>query len=219
MPIQINEYIEHTYLKPDTTTADVRRICEEAMQHKFAAICIPPFFVREARRVLGEYSKVKLATVVAYPMGYSAIAAKSEEIKRAVDEGADDIDAVLNIAAVKSGMWNHVEHDIQGIALATHLRGKVLKLILEVGLLTQEEIQRVSALALEEKVKFLKTSTGMHGIPTTPEQVQLLKKVADPAFKIKASGGIRTRAEAEALVAAGADRIGTSSALQIIQDK
>jgi deoxyribose-phosphate aldolase len=212
----IYQFLEHTLLRPDTTTADVRRVCEEAMQHQMAGVCIPPLHVREARRVLGEYAKVKLSTVVGFPMGYTALAAKTEEIKRAVDEGADEIDGVINLAALKSGNWNHVEHDIEGMALATNMRGKALKLIVEMGMLTEAELLRVCQQALASKVKFLKTGTGYHGHPATPDMVRLLKKIADPSFKIKASGGIKTKAEAKALVDAGADRIGTSSAMNMI---
>lgn len=216
MDQKINPYLEHTLLKVDTNATDVRKICEEALQHGFAAVCIPPPFVREARRVLGEMSKVKLVTVVAFPMGYSALPAKTEEIKRAIDEGADEIDGVLNIAAVKSGMWNHVEHDIEGMALASNMKGKILKLILEMGLLTKAEIEKVAAQALTSRVKYLKTSTGMHGHPTTVEMVRQLRAIADPSLKIKASGGIKTAELARQLIAAGADRIGTSSAMDMI---
>ncbi|HNG88612.1 MAG TPA: 2-deoxyribose-5-phosphate aldolase, partial [Saprospiraceae bacterium] len=119
--------LEHTLLRPDTTLPEVRRLCEEAQQHTFAGVCIPPLFVRDARRILGEDSRTRLVTVIAFPMGYTAIAAKSEEIKRAVDDGADDVDTVINLAAVKSGYWNHVEHDIDSVARAAHMRGRTLK--------------------------------------------------------------------------------------------
>lgn len=213
---QINQFLEHTLLKVDCTAADVRRVCEEALEHQFAGVCIPPLYVREARRIIGEQNKVKVVTVVAFPMGYSALAAKTEEIKRAIDEGADEIDGVLNVAAVKSGQWNHVEHDIEGMALATNMRGKSLKLILEMALLTPEEVEHVAALSLASRVKYLKTSTGMHGHPTTPDMIRRLRKVADPAMKIKASGGISTRELALQMIEAGADRVGTSSALKMI---
>ena len=212
----LNQYIEHTLLKLDTSTNDVRRICEEANAHQFAGICIPPYFVREAKRALGEDSKVKVITVIAFPMGYSALAAKTEEIKRAIEEGADEVDRVLHLAALKSGNWNHVENDIEGMALATNMKGKSLKLILEMGFLSQEELARVCGFALNSRVKFLKTSTGMHGHPVTPEMVKLLRKVADPSLKIKASGGVKTAAQAAALIAAGADRIGTSSGIALV---
>jgi len=209
--------IEHTLLKPDCSLDDVRRICDEATQMGFVGVCIPPFFVRDAKRALGEESRVRVATVVGFPMGYTAIAAKSEEIKRALDEGADEIDAVLNIAAVKSGNWNHVSHDVDGIARATYIRGRTSKLILECGLLTEEEIRQVADIAREAGIHYLKTGTGFHGHPATPDMVRLLKSLAGDKMKVKASGGIRTRAGAEALVKAGADRLGTSAGLEIMK--
>jgi deoxyribose-phosphate aldolase len=208
--------IEHTILKPDCSLEDVRRVCEEANQYGFVGVCIPPFFVRDAKRILGENSRVRLATVVGFPMGYSAIAAKSEEIKRAVEEGVDEIDAVVNIAAVKSGNWNHVRHDVDGIARATHIRGRVSKLILECGLLTEAEIRQIAEIAHGEGIHYLKTGTGFHGYPATEEMVRLLKSLAGNTMKVKASGGIRTRAGAEALVKAGADRLGTSSGIDLV---
>jgi deoxyribose-phosphate aldolase len=165
---ELAKFIEHTVLKPDTTLSDVRRMCEEAQNHRFAGVCIPPLFVREARRILGENARIKVATVVGFPMGYSAIPAKSEEIKRALEEGADEIDAVINIAAVKSNNWNHVQHDIDAVALATHMRGRTLKIILECGLLTDTEIKKVCELAADARVVWLKTGTGFHGHLATP---------------------------------------------------
>lgn len=209
-------FIEHTLLKPDCTLQDVRRLCEEALQYQFAAVCIPPFYVRDAKRVLGEDTKVRVATVVGFPMGYVAIAAKSEEIKRAVDEGVDDIDAVVNIAAIKSQNWNHVHHDIDSIARATHMRGRTSKLILECGLLTSEEIGRVGAMAKEAGIHYLKTGTGFHGFPATVDMVKTLKMLAGNDMKIKAAGGIRTRETAEALLQAGADRLGTSAGVALV---
>ncbi|TNE65689.1 MAG: deoxyribose-phosphate aldolase [Bacteroidetes bacterium] len=207
--------IEHTILKPDCAIQDIKRICNEAIRGNFAGVCIPPFYVRDARRILGEESPISVVTVVGFPMGYTAIAAKSEEIKRAVDEGADEIDAVLHIAALKSDNWNHVQHDIEGIARATAMRGRKSKLILECGLLTEDEIRRVCDIAREAGIHYLKTGTGFHGFPATVEMVKLLKSCADAEMKVKAAGGIRTKELAEALVAAGADRIGTSAGLAL----
>ena len=212
----LNTFLEHTLLKIDTTITDVRRMCEEALKHDMGGVCIPPLFVREAKRIVGESARTKVVTVIAFPMGYSALAAKTEEIKRALDEGADEIDGVINMAALKSGNWNHVENDIEGMALATNLKGKAFKLILEMQFLSEEELQKVAAQAVISRVKYLKTSTGMHGNPVTPEQIKLLRKIADPSLKIKASGGVKTKKQAIELIQAGADRIGTSSALEIL---
>jgi deoxyribose-phosphate aldolase len=214
---ELAKFIEQTILKPDTTLTDVRRVCEEALQYGFAGICIPPLFVRDARRILDAAgAKTRLVTVVGFPMGYSAIAAKSEEIKRANDDGADEIDAVVNIAAIKSGQWNHVRNDIEALTLATNMRGKTLKLILECGLLTNDEIRQVCETATGARIGWLKTGTGFHGHPATPEMVRSLQQMAPESVKIKAAGGIRTHAQAQALLDAGAARIGTSAGVEII---
>ena len=206
----IAKHIEHTILTPDCSIQDVKRVCDEALKHGFAGVCIPPLYVRDARRMLGDDGRVRVVTVVGFPMGYSAIAAKSEEIKRACDEGADDIDAVLNIAAAKSGNWNHVNNDIDSMARAIHMRGRTMKLILECGLLTADEISQAIAAADLVGCAFMKTGTGFHGHPATVEMVRQLRSLTPAHIKIKAAGGIRTRELAEALIAAGAERIGTS---------
>lgn len=218
--MHIASYIEQTALRPETTAADVRKICEQAQKYAFAGVCIPPLYVREARRLLDDiFPKARVVTVVGFPMGYSAIAAKNEEIKRATDEGADEIDAVVNIAAIKNGMWNHVANDIEAAALATNMRGKTLKLILECGLLNPDELARCCDLAVKSRVAWLKTGTGFHGHPATPEMVRLLRDMAPAHIKIKAAGGIRSLEQAQALVAAGAARIGTSAGVEIVEKK
>lgn len=214
---EIAKFIEQTILKPDTSLADVRRVCEEAQKHGFVGVCVPPLFVRDARRFMDERNlKTRIVTVVGFPMGYSGIAAKSEEIKRATEDGADEIDAVVNIAAIKSAQWNHVGNDIEALALATNLRGRSLKLILECGLLTTEELRRACELASASRVAWLKTGTGFHGHPATPDMVRALRALAPAHIKIKAAGGIRTLADAQALLDAGADRIGTSAGVEIV---
>ncbi len=213
---EFSKFIEHTLLKPDTSLAEVRQLCTEALQYGFHAVCVPPLFVRDARRLLGEDSAIRVVTVVGFPMGYTAIPAKSEEIRRALDEGANDVDAVINIAAIKSENWNHVNHDIDSVARATHMRGRTLKLILECGLLTEAEIRKVCEFAREAQVNWLKTGTGFHGHPATPEMVRKLRAIAPPSMSIKASGGIKTAKDAQALLDAGADRLGTSASLAII---
>ncbi len=216
---EFSKFIEHTLLKPDTSLAEVRQLCEEALKYGFYGVCVPPLFVRDARRMLGEDSIIRVVTVIGFPMGYTAIPAKSEEIRRALDEGANEVDAVINLAAVKSENWNHVNHDIDSVARATHMRGRTLKLILECGLLTEAEIRRVCEFANEARVNWLKTSTGFHGHPATVEMVRQLRAIAPPSMSIKASGGIKTAKEAQALLDAGADRLGTSASLAIIGAK
>jgi deoxyribose-phosphate aldolase len=213
---ELAKFLEHTMLKPDTTVGDVHRLCEEAIRYGFAAICIPPPYVKEARRILGERNRVRIATVVGFPMGYATIAAKSEEIKRAMDDGADDLDAVINIASAKSGLWNNVSRDIDGLSLAAQTRGGTLKLILECGMLTPSELQQVCAIAAESKVLWLKTGTGFFGHDATVDMVKQLRSLAGPSVKIKAAGGIRTVAVAQALLDAGADRLGTSASVALV---
>lgn len=215
---ELSKFIEHTLLKPDTSLAEVRQLCADALKHGFHGVCIPPLFVRDARRALGEDSAIRVVTVVGFPMGYTAIPAKSEEIRRALDEGASDVDVVINLAAVRSENWNHVNHDIDSVARATHMRGRTLKLILECGLLTEAEIRQICGFAQEARVTWLKTGTGFHGHPATVEMVRQLRAIAPASMSIKASGGIKTAKEARALLDAGADRLGTSASLAIIKE-
>lgn len=214
---ELTEVIEHTLLRPDCSPDDIRRLCEESTEHGFFGVCVPPYYVRDAKRFLGDGAATRVCTVISFPMGYSAIVAKSEEGKRAFDDGADEIDAVLNVAAVKSGNWSYVERDVDAVATTTRLRDGVSKLILECALLTEEEIRRVVEIARRTGIHFLKTSTGFLGYPATEAMVQQLKELANGEIKIKAAGGIRTRADAEALLRAGADRLGTSASVDIIR--
>ncbi len=216
---ELSKFIEHTLLKPDTSLAEVRQLCADARQYGFLGVCIPPIYVRDARRLLGEDGAIRVVTVVGFPMGYTAIPSKSEEIRRALEEGADDVDVVINLAAVKSENWNHVHHDIDSVARATHMRGRTLKLILECGLLNEAEMRRICEFALEARVNWVKTGTGFHGHPVTVDMVRTLRAIASPEIKIKASGGIKTAQEAQALLDAGADRLGTTASLAIIGAK
>lgn len=211
----MNKLIDHTYLAPDCTSAAVNRICKEAIDHGLFAVCIPPYFVGMAARALSG-SGVKLATVIAYPFGYAETAVKVQEIRRAMDEGADELDIVINLSAVKSQDWSYVTQDLTSVATTVRLRGKVCKLIIEITELTEAERTSIVQLCNDIKPAFVKTSTGIKGGATVAD-VRYLRANLHPDIKIKASGGIRSLRDAEALVAAGADRIGTSSALAIIQ--
>ncbi len=211
----MNKLIDHTYLAPDCTGATVDRVCAEAITNDFKAVCIPPFFVgRAARNLAG--SNVKLATVVAFPYGYAETAVKVQEIRRAMDEGADELDIVINLSAVKSGDWPYVTTDLSTVATTVRLRGKVSKLIIEMSELTPEEREKIISICNEIKPNFVKTSTGTKGGATVAD-VRYLRANLHPDIKIKASGGIRTKVSAHALVEAGADRIGTSSGLTLIR--
>ncbi len=211
----MNKLIDHTFLSPQATAADIKRLCEEAVEHGFYAVCIPPFFVSRARADLQD-TAVKIATVIAFPYGYSETPIKVAEARRSIEEGADELDIVINIAAVRSGDWNYVKTEIEQMATTLRLKGKVCKLILELGVLTDEERDRLVVICNAVRPDFVKTSTGTQG-GTTVEQVRHLRANLHPEIRIKASGGIRTAAEARALIDAGADRIGTSSGLAILQ--
>jgi deoxyribose-phosphate aldolase len=151
-------------------------------------------------------------------MGYTAISSKVEEVKRAIDEGADEIDMVANLCAVKDGKWAHVRNDIDSVTRATHLKGKIMKLILETALLSEEEIKKLCEICIDLGVNYVKTSTGINAAGANVESVKLLKQItAGSNISIKASGGIKTKEFAEQLVLAGASRLGTSSSLEIIK--
>jgi len=213
--MEIEKYIDHTLLIPNSTSKDIKKLCEEAIQYKFKAVCVPPFHIHTAALAL-EDVPINVATVVGFPMGYSAIPAKVEEVKRAVNEGVDEIDMVANLAAVKDGKWSHVHNDIDSVTRAAHLKGKTIKVILEMGFLTNDEIRRLCELCVRLGVDYVKTSTGMHGHPATVEQVKQLKAIVGNQTKIKAAGGIKSKTAIEEMIRAGASRIGTSSAVNIL---
>ncbi len=215
-------FIDHTVLRADSTLDDIRKVCREAVQFKFPVVCVPPFYVKNAKEMLREEREeapVKVATVIGFPMGYSTTAAKVEEIKRAIDDGASEVDVVINICAVKSELWNYVHNDIDSTVTAAHLKGKKVKIILETGLLTEEEIQKLCGICNEAKPDFVKTSTGFNGDGATVQMIGFLKDNLLPGIKIKASGGIRTREDALRLVEAGAKRIGSSASVRIMTDQ
>lgn len=212
----LSSYIDHTILKPDCRTEEVQRICEEVIEHQFAAACVPPFFVNIAARIL-EQSPSKVATVVGFPFGYNPTPSKVEEVKRAIDEGADEVDAVINICALKSGNWNYVANDIESIVTSTRLKGKVVKIILETCMLSEEEIRKACGFCLESGADYVKTSTGFNGQGATLAGVRLLKEIVGNKAKIKASGGIRTSWDAQQFVEAGASRIGTSAGPDLLK--
>ncbi len=214
--MDISPKIDHTILKADTLKDEVKRCCEEALQFGFAAVCVPPYFVPDAAKWLEE-KPVKVATVVGFPMGYSAVSAKVEEIKRAITDGADELDAVVNIAAVKNANWKYLRNEIESLTTACHMKGKILKLILETALLTEDEIRTLCELCVEAQVDFVKTSTGFNGAGASVEVVRLLRSLLPENIQIKASGGIRDRTFALQLIEAGASRIGTSAGVAIVQ--
>jgi len=213
---ELSGMIDHTILKPDCSVEEVKILCQEAIDNKFAAVCIPPYFAGDAARLLQDHP-VKVATVIGFPMGYSSTPAKVEEVKRAIDDGVDELDVVINICAVKNRNWAYVKNDINSVTTATHIKGKIVKVILETGMLTDSELDKLCDICLEIGVDFVKTSTGYNGKGATIETVEFLQSKLQDKVKIKASGGIDNHKKATDLINAGANRLGCSKSIKIMQ--
>lgn len=216
--MNIASYIDHTILKPATLVADIERVCAEAIQYGFAAVCVPPPFVKKAKE-LTQNSPVKVATVIGFPFGYSAIEAKLAETVLAIADGVDELDMVVNITAIKNNDWGYLANEINHILPVVKHHNKVIKLIIESGILTDDEIVKCCGLYAPAGVDFLKTSTGYAEKGATIEAVQLMRKNLPAHVAIKASGGIRDYAFAIALVEAGATRLGCSAGVAIVQQQ
>lgn len=209
-------YIDHTILSPSCSKEDIKRCCSEAKKQGFAAVCVPPYHVQFAYKILKDTS-VKVATVIGFPMGYMTTPAKVEEIKRAIDDGVEELDVVVNINAIKSEDWTYVENDIHTLSHIVKMRNKKIKVIFEVELLTREEMERLCAICVKEDVHFVKTSTGINGKGNQVELIRFLREELPSSIKIKASGGIRTQEEALSLIEAGAERLGCSKSMELVQ--
>ncbi|HEY9486692.1 MAG TPA: deoxyribose-phosphate aldolase [Chryseosolibacter sp.] len=215
MPIA--SYIEHTNLSPVLTIDDIDRLVEEAKQFKFFGICVPPFWVKRARREIGQ-ANISLITVAGFPLGYNMTETKLDEIRRAIDNGADEIDMVWNITSFKSGLpWTKIE--IARCSNLTHDHQKLLKVIIETSYLTAPEIEQACRICADAGADFVKTSTGFAPSGASIEHIALMKKILPNHVGIKASGGIKTLESAEALIQSGANRIGTSSGISIVKNQ
>ncbi len=209
----LNTYIDHTNLKPNATTSDIAKLCQEAIEHNFYAVCVNGCYLHHAMELL-EDSEVQTAVVAGFPLGSNTLNAKLNEISLLVDAGADEIDMVLNVGYLKSGLIKDVEAEL---AMSRVIAEDVcLKLILETCYLTDEEIVLVSQLAMREGFDYIKTSTGFGSAGATLHHVKLMHDTVGDAVKIKASGGIRDKETAQAFIDAGASRIGTSSGIMIV---
>lgn len=208
-------YIEHTLLKPTTTRQEIEQHCKEAIQYGFFGVCVPPYYVATAKNCL-KGKKVKIITVAGFPLGYSTLPVKAEAVKRAIADGADEVDVVINLAALKSGQWNHVRDEINSLATLCRLHGKIVKVIIETAVLEQSEMEEACQICAEAGVDFVKTSTGFTGGGATVEVVRFLRSILPEKIGVKASGGIKTLEEATAMIAAGASRIGTSSGINMM---
>jgi deoxyribose-phosphate aldolase len=216
LSMQIASYIDHTILKPTCLVSDVERICNESVEYGFAAVCIPPPFVKRAKIILSP-TPVKVATVVGFPFGYAPIESKVAETVLAIVDGADELDMVMNLIALKNGDWEYLEREINLVKDIIRQREKLIKVIIETGVLTDEEILKCCSLYAKSGVDFLKTSTGYAEKGATIEAVQLMRKHLPSTMRIKASGGIKTYAFAKQLIEAGASRLGCSASVEIVR--
>lgn len=214
--MHISRYIDHTILKPTTLIADVEKLCAEARQYAFAAVCIPPNFVKTAKSLLQE-STVKTATVIGFPFGYSAVEAKIAETVLAMVDGADELDVVANISAIKNGDWLYIANEINHLMPVIKSKHKTIKVIIESGVLTNDEIIKCCDIYGAAGIDYLKTSTGYAEKGATVEAVQLFRRYLPGQAQIKASGGIRDYAFAKQLIEAGATRLGCSASVAIVQ--
>ena len=218
VPLDMARYIDHTLLKPDATAAEIDQLCREAEQYHFASVCINPTWVKRAAENL-RGSSVPVCTVIGFPLGANTPEIKAMEARRALRDGAREVDMVLNIGALKSGFYDLVRTDIEKVVDAAHDGGALCKVILETALLTDEEKVIASSLAKQARADFVKTSTGFGPGGATVYDVALMRETVGPEMGVKASGGVRTADDAEDMIAAGATRIGASAGIEIVGGK
>jgi len=216
-PKNLSRYIDHTLLKPNITKDQIEKLCSEALEYNFASVCIPPYYVSQANELLKDSESVKVCTVIGFPLGYDSTSSKVESIKKAIEQGADELDAVVNIPAIKDGDWKTVRYDLESISTVVQRNHKLLKIIFETCYLTNDEIEKLAEICLEFDIDYLKTSTGFGTGGATIEHVKLMKKIAGDKAKVKASGGVRTQEDALKMIEAGADRIGASAGIKIVE--
>ncbi|WP_058867716.1 deoxyribose-phosphate aldolase [Chloracidobacterium thermophilum] len=210
--------IDHTWLKPEATKADITRLCHEAQTHGFAAVCVNPIWVSHAARILAGCGTA-VCTVIGFPLGATTTEVKVYEARQALENGAREIDMVMAVGQLKDRDFSFVEADIQSVVNLTHQYKALCKVIIEAALLTDDEKVQACAIIQAAGADFVKTSTGFSQGGATVRDVVLLRQSVGPAIGVKASGGIRSRETAEQLIAAGATRIGTSNGIAILQDR
>ena len=215
--MSIASYIDHTLLKPDATGEQIDQLCAEAREYGFASVCVNPYYVARCVKNL-KGTDVKVCTVVGFPLGATTMETKVFETLQAVASGAQEIDMVMNVCAMKSGHTKAIEQEIQALAAAVEDKA-ILKVIIETCLLTDEEKTQACRIARRSGAHFVKTSTGFSTGGATVEDVALMKKAAGANVKVKASGGIRNYATAKAMIEAGADRIGASAGVSIVKEE
>ena len=213
--INIAKMIDHTLLKPEATPKDIEKLCFEAIQYQFASVCVNPCYVKLASEILKD-RKVKVCTVIGFPLGANRIETKVFETEKAIEDGAKEVDMVMNIGMLKGGYYEYVEQDIRAVVNVAHKKGVLVKVILETALLTDEEKVKACLIAKRANADFVKTSTGFSKGGATAGDVALMRRVVGGAMGGKASGGIRTYEEALQMIKSGADRIGASASVKIV---
>ena len=214
--MKINKYIDHTLLKPTALISEIEKLCDEAKQYEFAAVCVPPNFVKKVKNYLAN-SSIKVDTVIGFPFGYSAVEAKLAEVLLAIVDGADELDVVINISAIKNGDWLFLANEINHLMPIIKSNNKIIKIIIESGVLTDEEIIKCCELYGVAGIDYLKTSTGYAEKGASVEAVKLFKLHLPKHVQIKASGGIRDYSFAQLLISAGATRLGCSAGIAIVK--
>jgi deoxyribose-phosphate aldolase len=217
VPNDIAKYIDHTLLKPDATPTEIERLCQEARQYGFAAVCVNPPFTKMCADLL-KGTDVAVAVVVGFPLGAHTTATKVFESEQAIVDGATEIDMVINIGALKAKRDDYVREDIRNVVEAAHRLCAIVKVIIEAALLTDEEKTRSCRLAKEAGADYVKTSTGFGPGGATAHDVDLMRRTVGPEMGVKAAGGVKTLAQVQEMIAAGATRIGASAGVKIIQE-
>ncbi|GAB4126956.1 MAG: deoxyribose-phosphate aldolase [Raineya sp.] len=215
--LALNKYIEHTCLKPLTTHQDIDKLVAEAKEYQFFGVCVPPYWVEKAKREL-RGTDIRLVTVVGFPLGYQRTATKRQEAETAIKDGADELDMVMTLSAFATGAYDWVKIEIAQIAKLAHQYEKILKVIIETSYWSEAQIQMACKLCVEAGADFVKTSTGFGGTGAKAEHIKLMRSVCPLEVGIKASGGIATYQDALKMIEAGADRIGASASVALMQE-
>lgn len=214
--MNLNKYIDHTLLKPEATETDIQNLCQEAIEYDFMSVCVQPFWVKKVAAFLND-SDVKVCTVIGFPHGANTAEVKTFEAKQAVQNGAEEVDMVINIGAMKERAYDVVQHEISSIVEA--IKGKaILKVIIETSLLTDEEKKAACEIAKEAGADFVKTSTGFSTGGATLEDIRLMRETVGSDVGVKASGGVRSYEDAKNFIEAGATRLGASSGKAIVDE-
>lgn len=208
-----SKYIDHTLLKPEATQDQIEKLCQEAKQYDFASVCVNPYWVPFCKEELKD-SDVKVCTVIGFPLGATSSASKAFETAHAIEQGADEVDMVMNIGELLAGHDQAVQKDIEAVVQAA--QGKIVKVILETCLLNDAQIERACSLCVKAKADFVKTSTGFNSAGANTHVVEVMKQAVKGQSKVKAAGGVRNQADMDAMIAAGADRIGTSHGIELM---